>query len=480
MSPYTTVRPPMPPYTIVQPDRSPDPRQPAFFDYNLPPPFYYPTSPILCQPPSPMLPSQLPPTPVTITEKKIEMQYNLQQQLASRNAMFPPLSPIMMGYPPQPDYRNQILNMYGGGPGFGMMARGSRRFETQTPSFKMLDQFRLAKGKKWELKNLKGHIVKFSSDPHGSRFIQTKLNSATSEEIQCVFDEIDPDNTLHLIQDVFGNYVIQKLLEHGTQAHKDTLVGAMEGHIIYLSSNVYGCRVVQKAFECVTPEQQVKFVQELEPHILRCAKDSNGNHVIQKVIERVSPDRLGFISTFIGHAHGLASHPFGCHVLQQCLRHLPEPYTRPLLDELTSHTANLMQDQFGNYIVQFILENGLPCDRSSILTQLRGRVLAMACHKFASNVCEKAMIFGDSDGRKAIIEELMGPALRPDGLTPIGLLMKDQYGNYVLQRALAVAEGEQKEALTNAIRPQLATMRKHAAYSKHLASSAIFFHFSSF
>ncbi|KAF7298594.1 PUM-HD domain-containing protein [Mycena indigotica] len=84
----------------------------------------------------------------------------------------------------------------------------------------------------------------------------------------------------------------------------------------------------------------------------------------------------------------------------------------------------------------------------------------MACHKFASNVCEKAMIFGDSDGRKAIIEELMGPALRPDGLTPIGLLMKDQYGNYVLQRALAVAEGEQKEALTNAIRPQLATMRK--------------------
>ncbi|KAF7290268.1 PUM-HD domain-containing protein [Mycena indigotica] len=121
----------------------------------------------------------------------------------------------------------------------------------------------------------------------------------------------------------------------------------------------------------------------------------------------------------------------------------------------------------------------LATDRPFLLS-FGGRVLAMACHKFASNVCEKAMIFGDSDGRKAIIEELMGPALRPDGLTPIGLLMKDQYGNYVLQRALAVAEGEQKEALTNAIRPQLATMRKHAAYSKHLASSAIFFHFSSF
>ncbi|KAF7294896.1 PUM-HD domain-containing protein [Mycena indigotica] len=463
-------RPPMSPYTAVAPAPSSDPRQPVFFDYNSPPPFYYPTSPMLYQPPSPMLPSQLPSTPVTMTEKKIEMQHNLQQQLASRNMMFPPLSP--MGYPPQLDYGNQMLNMYGGGPGFGMMARGNRRFETQTLSSKMLDEFRAAKGKKWELKDLKGHIVEFSSDQHGSRFIQTELNDATSEEIQSVFDEIVPDNTLHLIQDVFGNYVIQKLLEHGTQAHKDALVGAMEGHIIYLSSNVYGCRVVQKAFECVTPEQQAKFVQELEPHILRCVKDSNGNHVIQKVIERVSPDRLGFISTFIGHAHELASHPFGCRVLQQCLRHLPEPYTRPLLDELLkSHTANLMQDQFGNYVVQFILENGLPRDRASIITQLRGRMLSMARHKFASNVCEKAMIFGDSDGRKAMIEELMGPALRPDGPTPIGLLMKDQYGNYVLQRALSVAEGEQKEALINAIRPQLATMRKHAtAYSKHLTS----------
>ncbi|KAF7315723.1 PUM-HD domain-containing protein [Mycena indigotica] len=440
-------RPPMSPYTDVKPACLSDPRQLVFFDYNSPLPFYYPTSPMLYQPraPSRMLSSQLPSTPVTMTEKKIEMQHNLRQQLASRNMMFPPLSP--MSYPPQLDCGHQMLNMpvYGGGPGFGMMARGNRRFESQTLS--MLDEFCAAKGKKRELNDLKGHIVEFSSDQHGSRFIQTELNDATN---------------------VFGNHVGSFSfgpLRLANVLATDALVGAMEGHIIYLSSHVYGCRVVQK-------KQQAKFVQELEPHILRCVKDSNGSHVIQKVIERVSPDRLGFISTFIGHAYELASHPFGCRVLQQCLRHLPEPYTRPLLDELLKgHTSNLMQDQFGNYVVQSILENGLPRDRSSIITQLRGRMLSMARQKFASNVCEKAMIFGDSDGRKAIIEELMGPAVRSDGPTPIGLLMKDQYGNYVLQRALAVAEGEQKEALINVIRPQLATIRRHAtAYSKRLTS----------
>ena len=52
-----------------------------------------------------------------------------------------------------------------------------------------------------------GYIVEFSGDQHGSRFIQQKLETATSEEKQIVFDEIVPDSALQLIQDVFGNYV---------------------------------------------------------------------------------------------------------------------------------------------------------------------------------------------------------------------------------------------------------------------------------
>jgi len=44
--------------------------------------------------------------------------------------------------------------------------------------------------------------------------------------------------------------------------------------------------------------------------------------------------------------------------------------------------------------------------------------------------------------------------------------------DYVLQRALAVVEGEQKEVLIAMVRPQLAIMQKYSsAYSKHLISS---------
>ncbi|KIJ69377.1 hypothetical protein HYDPIDRAFT_80004 [Hydnomerulius pinastri MD-312] len=333
----------------------------------------------------------------------------------------------------------------------------------------LLDEFRANKSRKWELRDIFGYVVEFSGDQHGSRFIQQKLETATSEEKQVVFDEIVPDNALQLIQDVFGNYVIQKLFEHGTQVQKTFLANTMEGHVLPLSLQMYGCRVVQKAVEFVLPEQQGSFVKELDPHVLKCVKDANGNHVIQKLIERVSSDRLGFVQSFRGNVYDLSTHPYGCRVLQRCFEHLPEDQTRPLMDELHKYMINLMQDQFGNYVVQFVLEQGKPHDRCQVIGKLRGQMLNMARHKFASNVCEKALVTATTDERRALVEEIITP--KADGVSPIVSMMKDQFANYVLQRALTVADQDQKDLLVSKIRPQLVSMRRYSsAYSKHLIS----------
>lgn len=124
-----------------------------------------------------------------------------------------------------------------------------------------------------------------------------------------------------------------------------------------------------------------------------------------------------------------------------------------------------------------------------MISKLRGQMLNMSRHKFASNVCEKALVTADPESRRLLIEEIMSP--KQDGVSPIVTMMKDQFASkltlrvprftaisngytidYVLQRALSVAEGEQKELLINKIRPQLASMRRYSsAYSKHLISS---------
>lgn len=89
------------------------------------------------------------------------------------------------------------------------------------------------------------HVVEFSGDQYGSRFIQQKLETANSDEKDQIFGEIQP-NSIQLMTDVFGNYVIQKLFEHGNQTQKKILANQMKGHVMALSNQMYGCRVVQK------------------------------------------------------------------------------------------------------------------------------------------------------------------------------------------------------------------------------------------
>ncbi|KAJ8893098.1 hypothetical protein PR048_005681 [Dryococelus australis] len=73
-----------------------------------------------------------------------------------------------------------------------------------------------------QLRDLANHIVEFSQDQHGSRFIQQKLERANATEKQMVFQEI-LSAAYNLMTDVFGNYVIQKFFEFGSHEQKSTL-----------------------------------------------------------------------------------------------------------------------------------------------------------------------------------------------------------------------------------------------------------------
>lgn len=64
-------------------------------------------------------------------------------------------------------------------------------------------------------------------------------------------------------------------------------------------------------------------------------------------------------------------------------------------------------------MIQHILERGRPADKSAIITKIRGQVLPLSKHKFASNVVEKCVDFGTKSERQELIEEVLQN--RPDG-----------------------------------------------------------------
>ena len=107
-----------------------------------------------------------------------------------------------------------------------------------------------------QLHDLTNHVVEFSLDQYGSRFIQQKLERASFSDKQSVFAEI-LSNSYKLMTDVYANHVIQKFLQYGSYEQKQTLVSQLKGNVINLTLNMYGCRVIQKALETVTVVQQV-------------------------------------------------------------------------------------------------------------------------------------------------------------------------------------------------------------------------------
>ncbi|XP_040564967.1 pumilio homolog 1 isoform X2 [Lepeophtheirus salmonis] len=329
---------------------------------------------------------------------------------------------------------------------------------------RLLEDFRNNRFPNITLRDLSEHVVEFSQDQHGSRFIQQKLEKAPTPDKQIVFQEILLA-AYALMTDVFGNYVIQKFFDFGTIDQKDALVQKLRSHVQPLALQMYGCRVIQKALESITLEQQKLIIAELEGNVLKCVKDQNGNHVVQKCIESVDPTCLQFIiDSFKGQVFSLSTHPYGCRVIQRILEHCKPEQTTPILEELHQNMSDLLQDQYGNYVVQHVLEHGNVDDKSKIVSAVRGHVLALSQHKFASNVVEKCVQNASRPERAVLIDEVCS---LEGAQCPLHLMMKDPYANYVVQKMIDVAEPSQRKILMHKIKPHVSTLRKYT-YGKHI------------
>ena len=59
------------------------------------------------------------------------------------------------------------------------------------------------------------------------------------------------------------------------------------------------------------------------------------------------------------------------------------------------------------------MERGKAADKSMVVAKVRGNVLQMSKHKFASNVVEKCVAYGSKRDRQLLIEEVI--MTKPDG-----------------------------------------------------------------
>lgn len=324
----------------------------------------------------------------------------------------------------------------------------------------------LQKGREWQLSEIIDNVVEFATDQHGSRFIQQKLESASAQDKEAIL-KVAMTDAQRLMMDVFGNYVVQKLLDHGGDRAIKLISEEMKGRMLPLSLHMYGCRVVQKALEVLDPVARSVLVRELDGHVVQCIRDQNGNHVVQKCVELVEPKSMQFIvDSVVGQAVVLAGHSYGCRVVQRILEHGTLKQKEPIMVEIMACIADLIKDQYGNYVIQHVVEHGSPMERAVIMNLVRGEVSQLSQHKFASNVVERCLQFGSMGERQVLIEILIGE----EGSTissPLTHLVRDQFGNYVVQRVLDVAQPPQRDRVVTILRAQVPAIKRYS-YGKHI------------
>ncbi|EEH02919.1 pumilio RNA binding protein [Histoplasma capsulatum G186AR] len=304
------------------------------------------------------------------------------------------------------------------------------------------------------LETYQGELYGMCKDQYGCRYLQKKLEEQNPAHVQMIFLETHI-HVVELMTDPFGNYLCQKLLEFSNDEQRTALINNAAPQLVKIALNQHGTRALQKMIEFIsTPEQTQTVINALRDRVVELVQDLNGNHVIQKCLNRLSATDAQFIYDAVGASCvPVGTHRHGCCVLQRCIDHASGDQRARLIEQITNNAFTLVQDPFGNYVVQYILDLNEPHFIEPICRSFRGNIPALSKQKFSSNVIEKCIRTADPQSRSALVDEMLVPS-------ELEKMLRDSFANYVVQTAMDFADPEYRTKLVEAIRPILPAIRQ--------------------
>ncbi|RAL62255.1 hypothetical protein DID88_004825 [Monilinia fructigena] len=205
----------------------------------------------------------------------------------------------------------------------------------------LLEEFRsnAKSNKRYELKDIYQHVVEFSGDQHGSRFIQQKLETANSDEKRAAFqrdsakratvddrsrgscqDYQDRDGaTSDSIQaQVRLKCCGEESIQFGSVEQRHTIVSLLTAlhsdgtsPLQLMMKDQYGNYVIQKLLGQLKGAERIAFVDDLKPQLLALKKYNYGKQIaaIEKLIYGPDDSQHSFVSSPTGPTPGAHTQP---------------------------------------------------------------------------------------------------------------------------------------------------------------------------
>ena len=303
-------------------------------------------------------------------------------------------------------------------------------------------------------------------DQVGCRQLQEKLEEKRNDNffIQQFYKCIE-NNLTNVINHQFGNYVAQKLFDIFLAKNNKKMItnffSKIKNDLIIISLHSYGTRVFQKILEKLemgkyldieTDELNNIFKKLIENHILDLCSDINGNHVFQKIVKIYPKEKNNFIFNILSeNIIPISKLKQGLTIFENCFLIATKNQKDKVINSIIKDISNLINDEFGNYIIQLLVSFNDKKYNKIIFDYYKENLVELSCKKFSSNVIDRAII-PNCENSLSLIDYMIKNDL-------IKELIIDQYGNYVVQKALNITKGETFNKLIDQIKPMIEKLK---------------------
>ncbi|KAJ5317274.1 hypothetical protein N7508_001782 [Penicillium antarcticum] len=268
----------------------------------------------------------------------------------------------------------------------------------------------------------------------GNFLVQRCFEHGTPEQVVAIANAIR-GNTLNLSMDPFGCHVIQKAFDCVPEEHKAVMVHELLRRIPETVIHRYACHVWQKLFELrwdgEPPQVMIKVNEALQGMWHEVALGETGSLVVQNIFENcVEDEKRPAIEEVLAKTDVLAHGQFGNWCIQHICEH-GDPHDKSRAVEHVLHWAvdysmdqfaskivekclkiggtefmdryltrvcigrsdrprmpliDIAGDQYGNYLIQWILMNAPSHQREVVASHIRKHMVSLRGSKFGSRV----------------------------------------------------------------------------------------------
>jgi len=229
------------------------------------------------------------------------------------------------------------------------------------------------------LEALLPNISSLSVQLYGCHVVQKLLACGAWEHKSLVAKQFI-GSIMNFVYDQNGNHVIQKLIECLNPKEIGFVADEISGYTYSLAMHPYGSRVIQRLLTRVCRKKAQPLLNEIKPHTIALSKNQYGNWIIQWIVKHFVLERGEVVAQLIGHVDELSRDKFASNVIEQVLKRSSQAHISALAEELLEDDSSqtnrcpklvtLVNNQFGNYVMQTLLDSSSEEFRQRLLAAL--------------------------------------------------------------------------------------------------------------